>query len=284
MERNSQCAIVKDLLPSYLEELTSEATTEWITEHIKSCKKCRKSSELIKEEWREERIREEQGEKRIRRSLVKGLLVGIALAIVTCIVLVTVVIWLLFAGGPGKTSKNINDYGDIFQLRLRSGLVVFPEELPEDMIEGEFYYNYRDTLFDPTYQIYLRCTYEEEDWAQECERLESIRKIREDEEEKLKRDAEGKYGYPAYIAVENQNYGYEYALLTGENEITYICTNCIEWNQVEFDQKYLPTDFMTEEGRAFGSGYSIYMLSDGSSGSYQTEYDRSKYETKAEEK
>ena len=52
--------------------------------------------------------------------------------------------------------------------------------------------------------------------------------------------------------------GYEYALLTGENQITYISTSFIDKENVKFSEDYLPYDFMTEEGRAFGSGYSIY--------------------------
>ena len=43
--------------------------------------------------------------------------------------------------------------------------------------------------------------------------------------------------------------GYEYALLTGENQITYISTSFIDKENVKFSEDYLPYDFMTEEGR-----------------------------------
>ena len=56
---------------------------------------------------------------------------------------------------------------------------------------------------------------------------------------KLLRDEQQKYPYPAFIAVENHGNSYEYALLSGENQITYIYT-------------------------LFGSGYSIYVRAQGS--------------------
>ena len=43
--------------------------------------------------------------------------------------------------------------------------------------------------------------------------------------------------------------GYEYALLTGENQITYISTCFIDKENVKFSEDYLLYDFMTEEGR-----------------------------------
>ena len=72
-------------------------------------------------------------------------------------------------------------------------------------------------------------------------------------------DKKKKFQYPAYIAVENAAHKYEYALLTGENQITYISTSFIDKENVKFSEDYLPYDFMTEEGRAYGSGYSIYV-------------------------
>lgn len=65
--------------------------------------------------------------------------------------------------------------------------------------------------------------------------------------------------------MENHGNSYEYALLSGENEITYIYTLFFSKEDVRFDEQYLPKDFMSEEGKEFGSGYSIYAKSQGSS-------------------
>lgn len=211
------------------------------------------------------------------KKIGKGILVGIGLFFLTSFVLLTMVIWYLCGGGSKLKSNDIEDYGEIFELNLRSGLVVFPDKLPDKLIESEFYYVHRTNLFDPTYQIYLRCTYEPEDWQREYERLEGVRKIYDTEQERLQRDKKGTFVYPAYIAQENFDCTYEYALLTGENEITYVSTAFVYRKDIHFDEKYLPSDFMTEEGREFGSGYSIYMEGNPSSGMYSTEYDREMY-------
>ena len=41
MKNKLDCEIVKDLLPSYIDKLTSEKTTEAVTEHLGECENCR---------------------------------------------------------------------------------------------------------------------------------------------------------------------------------------------------------------------------------------------------
>ena len=41
MKNKLDCEIVNDLLPSYIDKLTSEKTTEEITEHLSECESCR---------------------------------------------------------------------------------------------------------------------------------------------------------------------------------------------------------------------------------------------------
>lgn len=45
----TQCKIVEDLLPLYVEELTSEETTEFVREHTNTCEHCRKLLERARE-------------------------------------------------------------------------------------------------------------------------------------------------------------------------------------------------------------------------------------------
>lgn len=42
------CAIVKDLLPLYIEELVSEETEAFINEHLEECEDCRRELEVLK--------------------------------------------------------------------------------------------------------------------------------------------------------------------------------------------------------------------------------------------
>ena len=190
---------------------------------------------------------------------VLGIVLGVAIGIITLFTIFFALVFLFFMGGPAKTYKDIQDYPKIFNENgIRTGYITFPEEIPEGTLETEFYHKYRDTLFSPTVQTYLKCKYTDVAFKKEILRLENTSKTYGNRKEVLKRDDEGKYNYPAYIAVENAADTYEYALITGDNEIVYIFTMYGDEVSLGFDKKYLPSDYMTEEGKEFGSGFSIY--------------------------
>lgn len=50
MNEKRDCKIVQDLLPNYIDKLTSEESNEYINEHIKFCSECKKTLEDMKEE------------------------------------------------------------------------------------------------------------------------------------------------------------------------------------------------------------------------------------------
>ena len=194
-----------------------------------------------------------------RKKILKGMLVGIGLMSLTLFVFSSVVLWLFLTGGPATKTKDIDRYQEIFGWNTMSGMMVFPEEVPQGAVETDFDYRYRDMLFSRSYQIYFQCTYEPEAYQQEIARLENVRKVYGGTEKKLLRDEENKYRYPAYIAIDNHHHCYEYALVTGKNQITYIATAYIDEEEVVFNKDYLPIDFMTEAGRAWDSGYCMYI-------------------------
>ena len=47
-ERNLDCCVVRDLLPSYLEDLTEAETAQEVEAHLKSCETCRKLAEDLR--------------------------------------------------------------------------------------------------------------------------------------------------------------------------------------------------------------------------------------------
>lgn len=191
-----------------------------------------------------------------------GFSIGAGLTVLLLVAAVVVLIYLFLYGPPAKTTRSVEKYNTIFtQKGVHTGYLVFPEEVPESAQEITFYNYYRDTWNAPTVQTYLQCTYDDNIYEQELDRLENTSKTYGKDRKVLLRDEQGKYNYPAYIAVENAAHCYEYALLTGENQITYIYTSYFDREDVEFSQDYLPSDFMTSEGREFGSGYSIYYSS-----------------------
>ena len=42
MKEKNDCKIVQDLLPNYIDKLTSKETNAYIEEHINGCKECKK--------------------------------------------------------------------------------------------------------------------------------------------------------------------------------------------------------------------------------------------------
>ena len=56
MKNQKQCKIVQDLLPTYIEDLTSEETNQYIEEHIKNCNDCEQALLDMKGELKLEKI------------------------------------------------------------------------------------------------------------------------------------------------------------------------------------------------------------------------------------
>lgn len=52
----NKCKIVQDLLPTYIENLTSEETTKFIEEHLSNCDNCKKVYDNMKESVENERL------------------------------------------------------------------------------------------------------------------------------------------------------------------------------------------------------------------------------------
>ena len=73
-----ECDIIKDLLPSYVDEICSVASKEWIEEHLKECEECRALAEMMKNtEISAKRLEFEQleaGRKVIRQNLKRSLI------------------------------------------------------------------------------------------------------------------------------------------------------------------------------------------------------------------
>lgn len=76
--KNKECDIIKDLLPSYVDEICSEASKEWIEEHLKSCGECKRTAEMLKHtELSAKRLEQESldaGRKVIRQNLRRSVL------------------------------------------------------------------------------------------------------------------------------------------------------------------------------------------------------------------
>ena len=123
---------------------------------------------------------------------------------------------------------------------IQTGFISFPETIPESATDTDFYFSFKDTWDDPTCEVSLQCTYDEKDYLSEITRLENTKKIYGSEKRFLLRDEEGRFPYPVYIAIDANDYEYEYALLTGDRQITYIYTSFMEEEYLKkIESKYL---------------------------------------------
>ena len=141
------------------------------------------------------------------KKIGKGILIGILLTIATLFTFVFVFLYFVFFGGPAKVTRDIKDYEEVLSNPYaQTGYIIFPEKIPEGVIETEFYNSFRDTWNSPTLQTYLTCVYDVQAYQKEIDRLEHTYKTYGDKKKTLLRDEKKKFQYPAYIAVENAGY------------------------------------------------------------------------------
>ena len=216
-----------------------------------------------------------------------GWLLGVLIALTVLAALYGLL--CLVMNPPAKVCKNPARYGELLADRkdLETGFVVFPPAIPDSAMENgpEFYYSYETNVFDPEAEVFLRCTYSESDFQAELDRLESYAQELspdaageeyEHEPHPFVRDERGLFSYPAYIAILADDYAYEYALVTGEREITYVYFAFR--SPGEF--KAVPADCLPEPFDAFlrrdeGMVNIYYFPKLGATNVYYVEYERS---------
>ena len=194
-----------------------------------------------------------------------GCLVGAIAGLATAIGLIVIFVLLFFFGGFPDVYRKPAKYEEALNAHfVHTGFLVFPEEIPASGLEAdpEFYYFFQDTWNWPTVEVFLRCTYSDADFAAELERLEGAKKVTEYGEKQLMRDEEGRFSFPAYIAILDQSNRAEYALITGDREITYVYY-CFRkpgsFRAVPDD--CLPEPFQAGNG-GIAAGFSVYMFQD----------------------
>ena len=64
MKEKKDCKIVQDLLPNYIDKLTSKETNTYIEEHVSSCKDCKK---ILDNMQKDIQLQEKKLEKKIEK-------------------------------------------------------------------------------------------------------------------------------------------------------------------------------------------------------------------------
>ena len=176
---------------------------------------------------------------------------------------------LLLGCAPQLVCEDASQYPACFTQHpyLRTGYLIFPETIPESGLANgaEFYDSAQDTLLDPSAEIVLRCTYDDEDFKAELLRLAQTVKRSPAGEKPLLQDGGCRFSVPAFVAQFREDQVYEYVAITDEREITYVYLACRQREAIErVPESALPRNYaqlMGADEEAFGpDSYNVYQF------------------------
>lgn len=110
MKEKQSCAVVRDLLPLYMEQLTSEETNQIIEEHLKDCKSCNSRYDAMREEILRENqqgdenvqlVKEVDYMKKIRKNTRRKVLFGIGGVLLAIVVIALLKVFVY--GSPSES-------------------------------------------------------------------------------------------------------------------------------------------------------------------------------------
>ncbi len=200
-----------------------------------------------------------------KKKILIGIIIGLVLSFITISALIGVFMMFFIWGGPPDVTTNIEKYQEkIFaDNNVKTGFIVFPEEIAKSAENVDFYYAYQDTWNVPTLEVFLQCSYNEEDYQAEIQRLENTKKRYGSTVRTLQKEEAGRFHYPTYIAIDGYWDSYEYALLSGERQITYVYTACKSSDSLrKIESDFLPSNYDSQMEEFTGAeGYNIYLKS-----------------------
>lgn len=198
MKRND-CKIVQDLLPNYVDKLTSESTNEFIKEHLKECKKCREVYEKMSEQIDLDYNIENKEVKCMKKVHKKILIMGII--ILTLAIVVSISLYINYKTSRLFDAKTGKIYGSDIQVSNDRYVYI------------EYNSNYNDIDIDTKIILTL-------DGNNVCKNVRQIEKANND---KAKKSLEDKYKI-----ISNKNSGaFSNGKLSESFELSY---NYNMWN------------------------------------------------------
>lgn len=187
-------------------------------------------------------------------------------------------VYLFLFGGPPQIIRDEDKYAQTMHKytqevvgKVHTGFFVFPQTIPGSAFESKkdpvFYFSYQDTWDDPTCEVYLTCTYSNEDYANEIDRLKNSVYTLKGEHGEVRKTLEfeeaGRFAHPVYKAIDCDNNSYEYAMDLGENRIAYIFTSfkSTPGSLKKIPEEYLPDDYAETIRNCTSSngGYNVYV-------------------------
>ena len=151
----------------------------------------------------------------------------------------------LAKGDTRERSQDTADYRKWSVPEKYTHFLIFPEEIPAEAEEVEYYYQYESGWDRPMSQIYLSYRLNENAYATEQERLSSLNYTdRTGENRSVEYDTTS-FGYPAYVTIAGYDFCYEYALLNEkEHTIVYIYAMNTVSDDLQFNDEFLPNYYM----------------------------------------
>lgn len=151
----------------------------------------------------------------------------------------------LAKGDTRERSQDTADYQKWSVPEKYTHFLIFPEEIPAEAEEVEYYYQYESGWDRPMSQIYLSYRLNENAYATEQERLSSLNYTdRIGETRSVEYDTTS-FGYPAYVTIAGYDFCYEYALLNEkEHTIVYIYAMNTVSDDLQFNDEFLPNYYM----------------------------------------
>ena len=244
------CNIVRELLPLYVDGVLEQEVKEELEQHFKECEECTHLLTSMQEE-QDNIIKKDKKSvnylKKYRRRLFK--VSGIVFILLLFIVGVIAILLHELIIGDTITYKNIEDYkGASFY-----GNAVFPDKDTE-CIAGEYYYQKRDEIFAPKYQVYLKMEYTKEQYQKEIERLENWELNYYATPFKLYVDNEN-YMNKAYVATANWVDCFQYAIVIDNlNTVVYVYLQNMNLDELHMDNVFLPTYFEEDNSEVYRNG------------------------------
>ena len=259
------CNLIKDLLPLYHDQVSSQESSEAVEEHLKECSECKQYYEkmcgsdaiepLAYDQEMSMKTAEsyKQVKKKNRRRVVIVVLIAVVLLLVCMIAVMGFAMasmGLLSVAAPIQVHDNIAEYtryrkGEAADKDFRSkwGMdeSIWPEQITDDMKVVDYilvYYN----PWDAQYLGYLEVDYDSASYAAEVERLKEYEST----------DYIGYYGVTGFENYEllaiyaDAYYGFVYALTDGRDTIIYVeAIFCNYFMDLDYSE-YVPTEYLPE--------------------------------------
>lgn len=151
----------------------------------------------------------------------------------------------LAKGDTRDRSQDTADYRKWSVPEKYTHFLIFPEEIPAEAEEVEYYYQYESGWDRPMSQIYLSYRLNENAYATEQERLSSLTYTDRTGETRSVEYDTASFGYPAYVTIAGYDFCYEYALLNEkEHTIVYIYAMNTVSDDLQFNDEFLPNYYM----------------------------------------